>query len=101
MKANPLAELLIRSAVVRSPDLGFILACDPKLEDNEIEHTVVFKWKAGAFSQGRAKFSAHSCCIIEDPQYGVLMISAPGIYSVETRSGVTVGNVFRDSKPPR
>jgi len=59
MKKHPLAELLIRSGIVRAPDLGFILACDPKLEDSEIEHTMVFRWKAGAFNQGKAKFSAH------------------------------------------
>lgn len=99
MRNNPLSGLVIRSAVVRQPDLGFILAGDPKKEAQEIPHTIAFRWNSGTFNRGEAKFSAHSCCIIENPEYGVVKIAGPGFYSVETRSGVTAGNIFDDSQP--
>jgi hypothetical protein len=101
MTHDSLRGLLIRTAEVRRPDLGFILAADPELESQGVEHTVAFRWKAGVLHEGRAKFSAHSCAIVDEPEYAVVKISASGIYSIETRAGVTTGNVFRDSAPAR
>jgi len=98
-KKNPLRGLLVRSGAVRRPDLGFLLAGDPKQEAEEIPHAITFRWQAGAFYQGSAKFGAFSICIIDDPEYGVVHVSGPGIYSVETRKGMTTGNIFNDSQP--
>jgi hypothetical protein len=75
------------------------LAGDPKQQDQEVPHTIAFRWKSGAFNQGKAEFTAHSCCIIEDPEYGVVKIGGSGFYSVETRNGVNSGNIFDDSQP--
>ncbi len=79
--------------------MGFILTGDPKKDDKEIPHTIAFRWKSGVFNQGKAKFSSNACCIIDVPEYGVVKVSGPGFYSVETRNGVTTGNIFNDSQP--
>lgn len=99
MTTNPLKGLIIRDAVVRNPEVGFILAGDPKKEYDEIAHVILFTWHKGKFVQGSASFNAHTSCIIEIPEYGVVRVSGPGSYSVETRKGSTVGNIHDDSQP--
>src|ERR1039458_7214089 len=99
MKNNPLIGLVIRTAVVRRPDLGYILACDPKKERMDIQHTISFTWKSGKFNRGEANFSAHSCCIIQDPELSFVKVGGSGSYSIETQRGVTVGNIFNNSLP--
>ena len=99
MKNTPVENLNIRTAVVRKADLGFILACDPKKEEAEVLHTISFKWKNGVFTRGEANFSAHTCCIIDVPEYGIVKVAAHGEYSVETARGVTAGNIFKRSQP--
>ncbi len=101
MSKNPLSGLQIRRAVVRSPDLGFIVAGDPKLDADEVDHTIQFKWKAGVFTKATAKFAAYTLCVVDDPQIAIVKVSASGAYSVQTGKGVTTGNLFRESKPAR
>lgn len=100
-ESSPLAGLLVRAAVVRDPALGFVLACDPKLAAADVDHTISFRWKSGVFNAGRAKYSAIALCIVERPEYGVVKVSASGVYSVETRAGIAVSNLFRDASPAR
>src|SRR5260221_6322498 len=99
MAGHPLRGLLIRTGAVRLPDVGYILACDPQKEEEEIPHTISFTWKSGKFSRGEANFNAHSCCIIQHPEPGLVKVAGPGAYSVETGRGISVGNIFRDSRP--
>src|SRR5213592_3876104 len=100
MKKSPLKGLLIRTAVVRRLDLGFIYACDPKREDIDDPHTITFKWKAGVVSQGDCNYNAHTACFIEYPELGLVDASEPGYYSVETQNGVTSGDILENSQPP-
>ena len=100
-KSSPLASLVIRTAAVRSPELGFILACDPKQIALDTDHTIAFRWKAGNFNSGSAKYNAIALSIVEKPEYGVVKISSGGVYSMETVSGIVVSNVFRDATPAR
>jgi hypothetical protein len=93
--------MLIRTAVVRRPDLGYILACDPDLEREDVDHAITLRWRAGAFDQARARFSAHSCCVIHDPEFALVKVSPSGIYSAQSRGAMTTGNIFRDSEPIR
>jgi hypothetical protein len=100
MKHTPLRDLVIRTAIVIRNDLGFIYACDPIKEEKHIPHTVTFKWQAGTFTQGRCNYDAQTVCTIEDPQAGLLVASEPGYYSIETRNGVTSGDILVNSQPP-
>src|SRR6266850_2852452 len=100
MAGHPLKGLLIRTGAVRLPDVGYILACDPGKEEQGIEHTISFTWKAGKFNRGEANFSAHSCCIVQHPEPGLVKVGAAGSYSIETKHGVTAGNIFNNSQPP-
>src|SRR5438477_756257 len=97
---DPLSGVIIRSGAVRLPTVGYILACDPKREENDVQHTISFTWKAGKFNRGEANFSAHSCCIVQEPEPGLVKVGGSGSYSIETQRGVTPGNIFGDSKPP-
>jgi hypothetical protein len=99
MVSSGLKGLLIRTGVLRRPDLGFLLAGEPAKEEAEIPHVAILKWKAGQITRVDAKFNAHTSCILEDPEYGVVRMSSSGGYSIETRGGVTSGNVFKDSYP--
>jgi hypothetical protein len=99
MKKSPLQGLAIRTAVVARPDLGFIYACDLKKQEKQVPHAVTFKWKAGVFSQGQCSYDAHTACIIQQPEYGLVDASEPGYYSVETQKGVTSGDILVNSQP--
>jgi hypothetical protein len=99
MMTSPLNGLVIRTALVRRLDLGFIYACDPKKEEEETPHTIVFKWKAGVFNQVEYEYDAHTACLIEYPEFGIVSASGPGYYSVETRNGVTSGDILDESLP--
>lgn len=100
MNDRPLQGLIVRTALVRRPDLGFIYACDPKKEENEIPHAITFKWKAGEFLRGECNYDAYSLCVIEAPEAGLIDVSQAGYYSANTRSGMTTGDIFGNSQPP-
>jgi hypothetical protein len=100
MAEHPLKGLTIRTGAVRLPEVGYILACDRQKEDQEIPHTISFTWKSGKFNRGEANFNAHSCCIIQRPELGLVKVGGSGSYSVETGRGVTAGNIFSVSQPP-
>jgi hypothetical protein len=100
MNNSAMQGLVIRTALVRRPDLGFIYACDPKQEDEEIPHAITFKWSAGEFIRGECNYDAHSLCVIESPEPGLVDVSQTGYYSVNARSGMTSDDIFRNSQPP-
>lgn len=100
MTSPGLKGLLIRTGAVRRADLGFLLAGDPAKEDAEEPHAAVLKWKPDQLVRVDAKYNAHTTCILDLPEYGVLRMSSTGAYSLETRSGVLPGNIFNNSQPP-
>lgn len=100
MNTFPLNNLLIRTAVVRRLDLGFIYACEPQKEEEDIPHTIIYKWKDGVFSHVACNYNAHTACMIKYPEVGLLNASEQGFYAVETRSGVMSGDIIDNSQPP-
>ena len=101
MKKSRLAGLLIRTAVVRNADVGYIFASDPKLEEDEIEHTVFFKWDSGKFAEGSLDFSAVTCCLVSSPEWGIMMVEGPGGYAYTTPKARLVGDIIDEAQPPR
>lgn len=99
MATSPLKGLLIRTGAVRSPDVGYLLAGDPKREEAEEAHAVFFKWSAGKFTPGAMNFSAHSCCIVTEPALALVCVGPNGHYSITAASGKPVGNIFDNSQP--
>src|SRR5438552_451154 len=94
MKQKLLSGLSIRSGVVRQPDVGYLLACDPKMEEEEILHTKTYTWKAGRMNEGSLNFSAHSCCIISHPEPAWVMVAGHGEYAVTSKNSKCAGNIF-------
>src|SRR5689334_6677888 len=98
--SDPLPKgLSIRNGVVRSQNVGYILACDPKMEQEEVLHTKVFKWDSGRLKGGALNFSAHTCCLISEPEFGLVMVASQGEYGVSTDSSPYAGNIFKTSGP--
>lgn len=100
MKDTPLAGLIIRTAVVRSADVGYIYAADKKKEQKDIPHAITFKWTAGKFTRGEANYDASSACIAQHPDVALVNISGAGYYSVISANGNTCGEIFDNSRPP-
>jgi hypothetical protein len=98
MTTKNLNDLVIRTAVVARPGVGFIYACDPERENNHDPHTYVFKWTNGSLNSVEFEYNAHSVGIINDPKHGLVNVSEPGYYSVETQSGVISGDILADSQ---
>jgi hypothetical protein len=94
MEKQPLAKLSIRDGVVRQPDTGYLLACDPKLEEEGESHTNFFKWHAGTFTPGSLNFNTHTCCIISIPSFALVMVAGFGEYGVTTPNARLAGNIF-------
>ncbi len=99
-KQSPWAGLVIRTAAVRLPDVGYIFACDPKKEQDDIPHAYVFRWTPNGVQQGDRNYNAHSICVIEHPDLGYVDVSGQGYYSVNTRAGLTSGDILELSQPP-
>ena len=95
----PLSGLTIRTAVVHFSDLGYIAAADNKTEMEE-PHTITFTWDGGEFDQGDRNYNAHSLCIIDKPEPGLVDISEQGYYGVTTANGLTCGDILDSSQPP-
>ena len=100
MSKSPFVGLVIRTAAVRRHDLGFIYACDPAKEREEIPHAIIFKWKAGVFERGECEYDAHTICVIEVPESGLVDASGAGYYSINTRNVITTVVLFENSHPP-
>ena len=99
MATSPLKGLLIRTGAVRTPDVGYLLAGDPKREEDEEAHAVFFKWSAGKFTPGSMNFSADSCCVVTDPAPALVCVGPNGHYSITAASGKPVGNIAENSQP--
>ena len=98
MNNDPLKQLSIRAGVVRQEDIGYILACDPKKEEN-VPHVKIFKWHGGKFSESWANFNAHTVCLITDPDLALIFMSLNGNYAIHSEKSVA-GNIFNNSYPP-
>jgi hypothetical protein len=99
-KKSPLKGLVIRSAAVRLPDVGYIIACDPTKERDDIPHACLFRWRAGVFNMAERNYNSHSLCVTSKPDIGYLEISGQGYYSITLASGTEGGDVFEQSAPP-
>ncbi|MCP4744828.1 MAG: hypothetical protein GY874_01610 [Desulfobacteraceae bacterium] len=97
MADNPLNNLSIRSGVVRQNDIGYILACNPKTEEDD-PHVKIFKWNNGSFSDGWANFNAHSVCLAKQPELSLVFLSSSGNYSIHSSTS-TSDNIFNNSSP--
>ncbi len=96
---TPLNDLVIRTAVVRRPDVGYIFCGDLAKEDEDNPYTAVYRWNAGVFHPGDRNYEAHTACVIENPEPGLIDASEPGYFSVTTQKGMTSGDIFENSQP--
>jgi hypothetical protein len=92
-------KLSIRTGAVRSPDKGYLLACDPKKEERDIAHTFFLKWESGTFSQGTFNFSADALCDVTVPKQGLVAVGREGEYGFISKGANHTGNVFKESAP--
>ncbi len=91
-------EIVIRTAAVRNPTIGYIFACDPTKEEDE-PHTYVYKWENGLFNSGECNYNAHSICIIREPDYALVDISEQGYYALTSASVQIASDLLDDSRP--
>ena len=99
MKKGALKNLTIRSAVARSADVGNIIACDLKKEEEDIPHAYIFKWQSGKFTKSESNFDAHSICFISKPEPALVFIASNGDYGIHYSSGTLAGDIFSNSQP--
>ena len=97
MTEHPIKDLSIRSGVVWQPDTGYVLACDPELEE-EKPHAKLFRWHRGDFAETWVSFNAHSICRITVPEPALVFLSGQGFYAVNSQAMKT-GNIFNNSRP--
>jgi hypothetical protein len=96
MGQHPLVNLSIRGGTVRQPSVGYILACDPGLEERGIPHAKQFKWNAGTLTEGALNFNAYSCCLVSVPETALVMLAGFGEYGITTHHAKLAGNIFGD-----
>jgi hypothetical protein len=100
MAKSPLNGLIIRTAIVRRRGVGFIYACDPEKEKQDVPHAITFRLLDEKFSRGECNYNASSLCVIQSPVPGLVNIAENGYYSVNTASGIVSGDIFERSSPP-
>ena len=99
-KKSPFDGLVIRTAVVRLPDVGYIIAGNLYKEKEEIPHAIIVRWKSGVLNHGDCNYEAHTVCVIENPEVGFIYASEQGYYSVTTINGCISGDIHDNSQPP-
>src|SRR5262245_42566851 len=97
MTEQSIKDLSIRSGVVWQGDIGYLLACDPELEE-EKPHAKLFRWHRGAFADTWVSFNAHSICRITVPELALVFLSGQGSYAINSQT-MTTGNIFNNSRP--
>lgn len=98
-KKSLFKNMVIRTAAVRLPEVGYIFCGDIKKEEDEIPYTATFRWNSDKFEQGNCNFSAHAACIVENPAIGFILISEIGYYVANTKTGTVVGDIIENSHP--
>lgn len=96
----PIGDLVIRTAVVRTPQVGYLICGDRTQEAEDVPHAITFRWNSGSFTRGDRNYMAHAECCIEKPAPGLVDVSGQGYYSVITQQGMTSGDILTASKPP-
>jgi|GEM_PF-372254 len=99
MKKKILSGLSIRSAAVRTPNVGYIMAGNPEKDNRGILHTNLFRWESGNFEKSSSNFSAHTCCVATVPVSAFIQLAGFGEYGISTPEGIYAGNVF--NKQPK
>lgn len=99
MTGIPLDGLVIRTATVRQPGMGYIFAADPDKEAEDIPHAITLRYHDGAFVKGEANFDAHALALVTEPELGLICVSGAGYYSAIMTSGTASGDIFDDSAP--
>ena len=97
MSNNPFADLSIRTGLAWSNNAGYILACNPDIEE-KIPHVKIFQWRSGKLLETWAQFNAHSVCRISLPETGIVFLSSEGFYGIHSSTSHT-GNIFDKSHP--
>lgn len=100
VKTSPLSGLTIRTATLRTDEVGYIYSCDLEKERDEIPHTIMFKWESGRFYEGESDYDAHSVCTATTPLTCLVDLSEAGYYCVISHEGNYIGHISDDSSPP-
>ncbi len=95
-----LNQRLIRSAVLRSGDIGYLIVCNPE-EEQDNPHSEILKWDGSINRIGSRNFNSQSICMCDVPEFGYVDIAELGYYCVTTKSGVIGGNVFEACDPQK
>ena len=66
---------MIRSAIVKGPDAGYILAGDYEKRSNGESFVKIFKWDQGNFSGRWANIDAHTICLVTKPEFELIFLS--------------------------
>lgn len=93
MTLEELKALTFRAGILVKRDFGYLLACDPKMEEDS-PHAKLVVLHDGQLAETWMKFNAHSICAITRPSTGLVAISSDGFFSVFSRS-VETGNIFK------
>lgn len=99
MTTLPLDGLIIRTALVRAPGLGYIWAACPEKEADGIPHAISFKYDHGSFRRGDSNYDAHALALVSAPEPGLVCVSGAGSYSALMASGSHTGDIFDHSTP--
>jgi hypothetical protein len=100
--SSPAAEgWLLRTGFAVRAGVGYLLACDPKTEENS-PHAKILVIQDGKKFESWVKFNAHSICRIESPEPGVIVLDGEGFYALFGKQ-VHAGNIFNESlsSPPQ
>jgi hypothetical protein len=98
-------DFSIRTGAVRHRDLGYLLAGDKKLDEDDIEHTAVFEWDPLAGWGGYdLSWTSSSACVCEEPKEQLVVVGRMGEFLVlgqgEHYEGVIQTRSKRSADPP-
>jgi hypothetical protein len=98
MKNFP-SHVNFRTGALRSKEIGYILAEDENLVEQDASHTVVLTWHKGTYYKHPLQWVAKSCCVVQKPKEQLLAISGDGDFLVFGQGDTLEGRVRKDPGP--
>lgn len=86
----------LRGGAVVSTELGYLLAGDDEVDEDETPHTVVLTWKPDGWYAQFLGWTASASCILREDGSDLLIVGRGGEFAVCARSGVIEGQIAND-----
>lgn len=90
------ASVSFRTGAVRTREIGYLLAEDDEVSEDEVQHTVILTWHNAKWFKHFLSWSAKSACICQIPKEQLIAIGGDGDYVIFGQGDIFEGKIWGD-----